>query len=49
LVAGESYWDSLIIAAAELAGCTQIISEDLNDGQAYFGINVQNPFNPHST
>lgn len=39
-----SYWDSLIIAAAEKAGCTRIISEDLNLGQSYHGIVVVNPF-----
>ena len=39
-----SYWDSLIIAAAEKAGCTRIISEDLNPGQSYHGIVVVNPF-----
>ena len=39
-----SYWDSLIIAAAERAGCTRIFSEDLNPGQSYHGIVVVNPF-----
>ena len=39
-----SYWDALIIAGAERAGCTRIYSEDLNDGQQYHEIQVQNPF-----
>ena len=39
-----SYWDALIIAAAERAGCTRILSEDLNPGQTYNGIPVINPF-----
>ena len=39
-----SYWDSLIIAAAEKAGCTQIFSEDFNTGQTYHDILVVNPF-----
>jgi predicted nucleic acid-binding protein len=39
-----SYWDSLIIAAAERAECKSILSEDLNDGQTYHGIQVSNPF-----
>ena len=39
-----SYWDSLIIAAAERAGCKRILSEDLNVGQQYFGIELVNPF-----
>jgi predicted nucleic acid-binding protein len=39
-----SYWDALIVSAAERAGCTSIISEDLNDGQTYHDIVVYNPF-----
>lgn len=39
-----SYWDSLIIAAAEHAGCETVWSEDLNDGQAYDKVTVHNPF-----
>ena len=39
-----SYWDSLIISAAERAGCTKIQSEDLNAGQVYLGARVENPF-----
>lgn len=39
-----SYWDALIIAAAERAGCARIISEDLNPGQSYHGVVVVNPF-----
>jgi len=39
-----SWWDSLIIAAAEACGCTRILSEDLTDGASYFGITVENPF-----
>lgn len=41
---GLSYWDSLIIAAAESAGCSQILSEDLNSGQSYCGMKCINPF-----
>lgn len=39
-----SWWDSMIIAAAETAGCTRILSEDLSHGATYFGITVENPF-----
>ena len=39
-----SYWDSLIVAAARDAGCTEIHSEDLNHGQNYGGVVVVNPF-----
>ena len=41
---GISYWDALIVVAAESAGCTRILSEDLNSGQAYNGVVVVNPF-----
>jgi predicted nucleic acid-binding protein len=39
-----SYWDALIIAAAQDLGCGRIYSEDLNDGQDYGGVKVVNPF-----
>jgi predicted nucleic acid-binding protein len=39
-----SYRDSLIVSAAERAGCTEIITEDLSDGQSYHDIRVRNPF-----
>jgi predicted nucleic acid-binding protein len=41
---GLSWWDAMIIAAAEAAGCSRILSEDLSDGAIYFGIRVENPF-----
>ena len=41
---GTNYWDSLIIAAAERANCTSILSEDLNPGQLYHGMLAVNPF-----
>lgn len=39
-----SYWDALIIAAAERGGCSKIFSEDLNAGQYYHTILLINPF-----
>lgn len=39
-----AYWDALIIAAAERAGCREIMSEDLASGQEYCGVKVVNPF-----
>ena len=39
-----SYWDAAIIEAARVVGCTEIMSEDLGDGQDYAGIRVTNPF-----
>lgn len=41
---GLQFYDSLIVAAAEAGGCTEILSEDLNDGQVYCGIKAVNPF-----
>jgi predicted nucleic acid-binding protein len=38
------FYDGMIIAAAERAGCARLLSEDLNNGQQYFGIPVSNPF-----
>lgn len=41
-----SFWDALILAAAERAGCGTVYSEDLADGQAYGSVTVRNPFGP---
>ena len=43
-----SYWDALIIAAAARAGCTEILTEDLNPGQVLLGVHIVNPFTPRS-
>jgi predicted nucleic acid-binding protein len=40
---GISFWDSLIVAAAESGKCETVLSEDLNPGQFYSGIVVINP------
>jgi len=39
-----NFWDACIIAAAEHAKCHCILSEDMNTGQFYSGISMQNPF-----
>jgi predicted nucleic acid-binding protein len=41
---GLHFYDGMIVAAAERAGCGRIWSEDLNAGQTYFGVTVANPF-----
>jgi predicted nucleic acid-binding protein len=41
---GVHIYDGMIVAAAERGGCSRIWSEDLNAGQKYFGIAVENPF-----
>ena len=38
------FYDSLLLAAAESAGCDEILTEDLNDGQIYCGVKAVNPF-----
>lgn len=39
-----SLWDAAVIAAARAMGCGVVLSEDLNAGQDYDGVVVQNPF-----
>lgn len=39
-----SYWDGAIIAAAERLGARVVYSEDLNHGQTYGSVRVENPF-----
>ena len=41
---GLNYWDALILAAAERAGCDTVYSEDLSAGQTYGAVTVQNPY-----
>jgi predicted nucleic acid-binding protein len=40
-----SFWDALIVSAAESAKCGELWSEDLNHGQIIRGVKVVNPFN----
>ena len=39
-----SFWDALLLASANDAGCEYFLSEDLNDGQTYGAVTVVNPF-----
>ncbi len=39
-----SYWDGTIIEAARELGCDTVLSEDLNHGQDFGGVRVENPF-----
>ena len=41
---GISLWDAMIIRSAAEMSCTMLYSEDLNTGQEYSGIRVENPF-----
>ena len=39
-----SFYDSLIIAAALEAGCTRLLTEDLQEGQKIETLTIENPF-----
>lgn len=39
-----SFYDALIVAAAQSAGCRRLMSEDLQHGQRIDGLLVENPF-----
>ena len=39
-----SYWDGLIVAAAERAGCAWLLSEDFQSGRTFGDVTVVNPF-----
>jgi len=41
---GMSFWDALILAAAESGGAEVLFTEDLNNGQRYGSVVVENPF-----
>jgi predicted nucleic acid-binding protein len=38
-----SFWDALIVTAAESANCEKLWSEDLNDGKVIRGVLIENP------
>ncbi len=39
-----SWWDALIIAAAQICDCQVLLTEDLNHGQLFGQLRVVNPF-----
>jgi len=41
---GLSWWDALIMAAAQLSGCTSLLTENLQEGQTVGDVQVVNPF-----
>jgi len=41
-----SYWDGLLLAAADAVGVRTMISEDMGDGRVFRGLEVVNPFGP---
>jgi len=39
-----SFWDALIIKCASVAGCSRVLSEDMQNGVSIDGVVVVNPF-----
>lgn len=39
-----SFWDALIVAAAESAHCDTLLTEDLNPEQVIRGVRIENPY-----
>ena len=39
-----SFYDALIMASAETASCSELLSEDLNTGKVISGMRIHNPF-----
>lgn len=39
-----SFWDALIVVAAQQAGADTILTEDLSDGDVIDGVRIVNPF-----
>jgi predicted nucleic acid-binding protein len=43
-----SFWDALVVQAAQASGATTMYSEDLSDGQTYGLVRVINPLRANS-
>jgi len=39
-----SWWDSLVVGAAQLQDCALLLTEDLHDGAVFGGVTVRSPF-----
>jgi hypothetical protein len=39
-----SWWDSMIVAAAQLQDCALLLTEDLQDGMVFDAVTVRSPF-----
>ncbi|MFA7483428.1 MAG: PIN domain-containing protein [Vulcanimicrobiota bacterium] len=39
-----SWWDALVAAAAQIAGCDYLLTEDLHEGLVFDGVTVISPF-----
>ena len=43
-----SFYDAIVLASAQTAGCSELFSEDLNTGEMVGGVRIINPFMPQS-
>ena len=43
-----SFWDAMIWAVARLAGCSAVLSQDMQDGQRLGGIEFLDPFSSNA-
>jgi predicted nucleic acid-binding protein len=41
-----SWWDAMIVAAAQLQNCSILLTEDLHSSMVFNGLAVRNPFEP---
>jgi predicted nucleic acid-binding protein len=41
---GLSWWDALIVSAAQVSGCCYLLTEDLQEGQVFGNLRVIDPF-----
>lgn len=39
-----SFWDALIVRSAATAGCSRLLTEDLQHGRILAGVRLENPF-----
>jgi predicted nucleic acid-binding protein len=39
-----SWWDAMVVAAAQLQDCAILLTEDLQDGAVFGGVTVRSPF-----
>ena len=39
-----SFYDGLIVAAASLSGCTELLTEDMGDGAGFAGVRIVRPW-----
>jgi predicted nucleic acid-binding protein len=41
---GLSWWDSLVVSAAQVAGCAWLLTEDMGDDRVFDSVRVVDPF-----